>query len=577
MKRINTFARLLSTLAAAALLSAPLTLSAMAKESAGAYLAARQARFNSDYVAAATYLTRALLRDPENGELLENAAAAQVSLGRVETALPLARHLEELNLRSQIAQMILVSDLVVQEDYDALLARIADDRAISPLADGLLVAWAQLGKGDMRSALAQFDKVMKEPGMNDFAAYHKALALGSVGDFEGAAGIFSGEALGPVQTTRRGAIAWAEALSQLERNDEAIAVLDDTFGAGLDPELADLRARLAAGGPVPFSRISDAADGISEVLYSLGRALLRETSPEYILIYTRLAEYMNPAHIDAKIMTAELLEQLGRYELATEAYSRVPRDHPSFHVAELGRAEALRQAGKMDTAVEVLQQLRKSHGDQPAVHAATGDLMRQLDRFDEAAEAYDRAIAIYEKRGDPQWFVYYTRAIAYERQGMWPEAEADFRRALELNPEQPEVLNYLGYSLVEKKIKLDEALDMIERAAAARPDSGFIIDSLGWALYRLGRYDEAVEQMERAASLMAVDPVVNDHLGDVLWAVGRYNEARFQWKRALSFITEDTPPQDISPERIRRKLEIGLDEVLSEEGAPPLNVAQKDG
>ncbi|MEL6934978.1 MAG: tetratricopeptide repeat protein, partial [Pseudomonadota bacterium] len=162
----------------------------------------------------------------------------------------------------------------------------------------------------------------------------------------------------------------------------------------------------------------------------------------------------------------------------------------------------------------------------------------------------------------------------YERLGIWESAEADFRKALELNPDHPQVMNYLGYSLVEKRIKLDEALDMIERAVKAQPDSGHIVDSLGWVLYRLGRYEEAIGHMERAAELMPVDPVVNDHLGDVLWAVGRFFEAEFQWKRALSFVDEDKPSPDIDPDRIRRKLEVGLDVVLEEEGAEPLKVAE---
>lgn len=569
--------RLLSTLAAAALLSGSMSLPALSDEAAGAYLAARQARYESDYAAAADYLTRALIKDPSNPELLDFTAAAYVSLGRIEKAIPVAHRVEAITKGSQIANMTLVAELVRDGDFDTVLQRVADNSAISPLADGLLAAWANLGRGDMTRALELFDAVMEEPGLTDFAAYHKALALASVGDFESAAAIYSGEAHGPVQTTRRGTIAWAEALSQLERNEDAIKVIDDTFGSGLDPELADLRARLEAGERLPFSIVRSPQDGVAEVLYSLGRALLQETSPEYVLIYTRFAEFISPSHVDAQIMTAELLEELDRHELATEAYRRVPADHPSFHVAEMGRAEALRRSGKEDTAVEVLKQLSKSHDDQPIVLAATADLLRQLERFDEAVTYYDRSIALYEEQDSPRWYSYYTRAIAHERLGHWPKAEADFRRALELNPEQPEVLNYLGYSLVEKQQNLDEALDMIERAVAARPESGFIVDSLGWVLYRLGRYEEAVEHMERAASLMAVDPVVNDHLGDALWAVGRQTEARFQWKRALSFITEDTPEQDIDGDRIRRKLEIGLDAVLAEEGVPPLKVAKDDG
>jgi Flp pilus assembly protein TadD len=161
---------------------------------------------------------------------------------------------------------------------------------------------------------------------------------------------------------------------------------------------------------------------------------------------------------------------------------------------------------------------------------------------------------------------------------MWEQAEADFRAALELRPNQPQVLNYLGYSLVEKQAKLDEALDMIKRAVIAEPESGYIVDSLGWVLYRLGRYEEAVEHMERAVELMPLDPVVTDHLGDVYWAVGRVREARFQWSRALSFIDEEDDTGEADPIRIRRKLEIGLDTVLAEEGAQPLRYASdKEG
>ena len=137
--------------------------------------------------------------------------------------------------------------------------------------------------------------------------------------------------------------------------------------------------------------------------------------------------------------------------------------------------------------------------------------------------------------------------------------------ALQLNPEEPHVLNYLGYSLVERREKLDEALDMIERAVAAEPDNGYITDSLGWAFYRLGRYEEAVPVMERAVELASTDPVINDHLGDVYWAVGRVREAEFQWRRALSY----APSDDLDLDRVRRKLEVGLDQVLIDEGAEP--------
>ena len=253
----------------------------------------------------------------------------------------------------------------------------------------------------------------------------------------------------------------------------------------------------------------------------------------------------------------------------------MPDDFPAFHAAELGRAAAYRRADKPDAAIEVLEQLVKRFPDLPAVHSTLGDIQRQQSNFEQAVGHYDRALELNTETARNIWFLHYARAISHDRLDNWEKAEADFRSALELNPGQPQVLNYLGYSLVEKRIKLDEALGMIEQAVEANPDSGYIVDSLGWVLYRLGRYEEGVIHMERAVELMPVDPVVNDHLGDLYWAVGRFREAEFQWSRALSFVDEKEPG-DAEPDRIRRKMEVGLDLVLEEEGADPLTVANEN-
>ena len=180
--------------------------------------------------------------------------------------------------------------------------------------------------------------------------------------------------------------------------------------------------------------------------------------------------------------------------------------------------------------------------------------------YDKAEVSYGKAIKLYTAKGEAGWFLYYVRGITRERLDSWELAEKDFRKALSLNPNQPQVLNYLGYSLIEKNSNLDEALDMIERAVKESPDSGYIVDSLGWGYYKLGRYEKAVPNLERAAELMPVDPIVNDHLGDVYWMVGRKTEAEFQWRRALSFDPEE---QDI--ERIKKKLKVGLTQVLMDE------------
>ncbi|SEK66387.1 Tetratricopeptide repeat-containing protein [Roseovarius azorensis] len=567
--------RILSALALATLLQGvPLTV--MAQEPSGAYLAARQARYAGDFAAAAQYYAQALAEDPSNPAILEDATIAYLALGQLDRAVSVARKIEADGLESQVARMALVAQEARDAEWDALMARVQDGRGAGALADGLLAAWASLGKGDMTAALEHFDAVAEERGLRSFAIYHKALALASVGDFEGADKVFSGEADGPLQRTRRGVIAWAQVLSQIDAQERAVTVIDDTFGGNPDPEIVALRAALAAGERAPFDLVTGAADGVAEVFYSLGQALRQEANDDLILLYTRLAEMIKPDHIDAVLMSAELLERMERHDLATEAYKKVPREHPSYYLAELGRSDVLRRQNKPDAAAEVLEQLAQTHPDLPQVHVALGDLYRGTEEFAAAVTAYDRAVVLYDAKGDEQWFVLYARAISHERLDNWEKAEADFRRALELNPDHPQVLNYLGYTMVEKRINLDEALEMIERAVAAEPTSGYIVDSLGWVLYRLGRYDEAIGHMERAAELMPTDPVVNDHLGDVLWAVGRRVEARFQWKRALS-LNESEPSSDLEPERIRRKLVVGLDQVLDEEGAAPLQVVNDGG
>jgi len=560
---------------AAALLTVLPASTASAQGNAGAYLAARHASFGSDFTKAAEYYTQALLRDPGNLALMENALTAFVALGEVDRALPIARRMASTGANSQLANLVLLSDAARSEDWQGILDGLDAGQSVGPLFDGLLRAWAHVGAGRMGEAIAQFDAVGDTPGVQAFALFHKALALAAVGDFEGADRILSGDFGPQMRLSRRGVIQHAMILAQLDRHDEAVALITDTWSV-LDTELMQLRDSLAAGEVGEYRGVTTARDGVAEVNYSIAGAVNGEATDAYTLLFSRMALALKPDHIDALMLAAGLLERLDRFELATDVYDDVPRDHPVYYMAAMGRAEALKQSGRTEAAIEALRQLAESHGDIPSVHVTLGDSLRRLERFEEAIPAYDRAIALLDEPQITHWPVFFARGIAHERTDQWARAEADFRAALELQPDQPQVLNYLGYSLVEKRINLEEALDMIERAVAGEPDSGYITDSLGWVLYRLGRYEEAVVHMERAVELMPVDPVINDHLGDVYWAVGREREAEFQWHRALSFIEPDSST-DADPDRIRRKLELGLDAVLEEEGAPPLRVANDEG
>jgi tetratricopeptide (TPR) repeat protein len=538
----------------------------LAEGLAGAYLAARSASMNYDFDAAASYFTRALIQDPANVELMQSAILSHIGTGDVERAVPIARRLNDLNHEDQVANLIVLSEAVASGDFAAAAKMLDDGDSVGPLVDGLVQAWLQFGEGRMSEAVAAFDEVSKSPGLQNFGLYHKALALAAAGDMEGADEIMSGRSGVTLPATRRSVLAHAQILSQLERNADAVELIDAVFQGNLDPGMEIARQRLSDGETLSFDVILGAKEGIAEVYFSIAGALVGEADDAYTLLYTRMSEFLNPKLVDATLMSAQLLERLGRYDLATETYNRISPDDPVYHEAEMGRAEALKSSGQTDEAIEVLSRLSQSHPDQPSIFVSLGDMLRSEERYEEATAAYDAAVALIDEPNPRQWPVFFARGITFERTDKWPQAEADFRKALELSPDQPQVLNYLGYSFVEMKQNLDEALDMIQRAVAARPDDGYITDSLGWVFYRLGRYDEATTVMERAAELTPVDPIVTDHLGDVYWAVGRRREAEFQWHRALSF-----EPEEVDAARIRRKLEVGLDVVLDEEGGDPIS------
>lgn len=556
--------RPLAAVVLALCLGAPVT----AQENAGAYLAARIAGSNDDFREAASWYTRALIADPANLQLMDGAIGANLNAGNFDAAVAVAQRMQSKGPTSQSAHLVLTADQARRGDFASIVADLDAGKTTGKLLDGLVRAWAELGRGQMSDALGNFDALGEESGLKAFALYHKAMALASVGDFEGADAILSDPAL---RLTRRGSMARAQILSQIERAPDALALLEKEFPGEADPTVQGMKATLSAGTPLPFDIVRNATDGLAETFYTLAGALSSDASPTYTLLYARVAMILRGDHPEAILLAAQLLEQLEQYDLAVETFAKIPPADGSFFAAEIGRARALERADKADAAIEVLRALARSHNGIVSVHLALGDALRRQERFAEAETAYDEALARTNAEAPDAWSIHYSRAIVLERQKKWDLAEPDFRKALALNPEQPQVLNYLGYSLLERNEKLEEALEMINRAVAQSPDSGYIVDSLAWGLFRLGRYEEAVEPMERASVLEPVDPIVTDHLGDVYWAVGRRMEARFQWRRALSF-----DPEEKEATRIRAKLDRGLDAVLAEEGAKPLQAAGND-
>jgi tetratricopeptide (TPR) repeat protein len=536
---------------------------------AGAYLAAREAGLSRDFPVSIPFLDRLLDVQPDDLGVREQLILAHLALGQFDQAAALSPPLLAADPGNAGAALALVVDGFARQDHAAVLTVQDAGGQGNPLLDGLATAWAQLGQGRVTEALATLDDVSERQGAEVFVQFCRSLMLALVGDAEGALAIIEDPAgITRDALNRRGTIAYVQLLGLVDRFDDALAVIDARFGGATDPELQRMRTAYADGQSLPFDLITNPEQGMAEVYALMAGAILSPQSQRDALLYAQAALAINPLLSDARIITGQIFEAFGLLDLAAETYGMIAQDDGFALVAAMGLAQTLESQGEMDRAIEVLGSAVARHPDNQIAPQLLGDFLRRAGRHDEAIAAYTAAIDGMRAQGrDPGWQLWFARAVSHERSGQWELAEADFRAALDIEPDQPTVLNYLGYSLVERREKLDEALEMIERAVAGEPDSGYIVDSLAWALFRLGRYDEALPHMERAVELMPADPILNDHLGDVYWSVGRKREAQFQWRRALSF----GPHDDLDMDRVRRKLEVGLDQVLVEEGADPLH------
>jgi Flp pilus assembly protein TadD len=240
--------------------------------------------------------------------------------------------------------------------------------------------------------------------------------------------------------------------------------------------------------------------------------------------------------------------------MAIKVYERVPASSPLKRNAQIQLATDLDSADRSDEAIKILRDVVTADPKDLEAVMALGNIERGRKKFSDCGDTYSKGIAVLPEGNDKANSVwYYYRGICEERSKQWPKAEADMRKALDLQSDQPHVLNYLGYSWIDQGINLDEGMKMIKRAVEQRPDDGYIVDSLGWAYYRIGNYEEAVKNLERAIDLKPEDPTINDHLGDAYWRVGRTLEAKFQWAHA-----RDLKPEPDDLPKILAKIENGL-------------------
>ena len=342
-------------------------------------------------------------------------------------------------------------------------------------------------------------------------------------------------------------------LSRQGNNAEALKVFA-AFEEALPrhPLILEAVSEAKAGKKLPLM-VDTPQAGAAEVLYGLGAALGRRGGEDLGLIYLQLALYLAPSHPLALLSLGDLYEAMKKPELANKIYERVPLGSPLQRNAQIQLALNLDTLEKTDEAKASLEKLIAANPADVEAIMALGNVLRGRKQFAECADIYSKGVDTIAKAEKSNWVIYYFRGICLERAKQWAKAEVDLKKSLELFPDQPHVLNYLGYSWIDQGVHLDEGMRMIKRAVEQRADDGYIVDSLGWAYYRLGNMEEAVKQLERAVELKPEDPTINDHLGDAYWRVGRVLEAQFQWSHARDLKPE---PEDL--EKILAKLKSGL-------------------
>lgn len=521
----------------------------------GAYLAAQAAFVERDMGTAADYLMIALADDPDNKDLIRQAHFAMVSAGRVPEALPLARKLVVGEQAEQLSPLTLAVDALDRGDTEAAYEAIGYlplsgyGLALVPLFE----AWIAVAEGDLEGAVAAIGPYDLGDGFDALRAYHVALIEDLASNPEAADAAFRVALTAQDGGSYRVVLAYGSFLENRGKSAEAREVYEDFLTANpnslwLEGAIEQLEA------PGDVRRLDTPEEGAAEALFAVAGAAQQGGSPETALAYAQLAAYLAPDSDVVHLLIGDVLELEGLHADAIAAYRRINAKSPLSWTGRLRTAINLDDSGASDKAIAMLRQMEQERPDRADALIVLGDILRVNERWDEAVAAYDDA---YEREGDAavdDWKLHYVRGIALERSGDWERAEADLLRALEIQPGHPFVLNYLGYTWVDMGIHMDEALAMIEQAVAQRPTDGFIIDSLGWAYYRMGRYEEAAAQLELAVEYEPGDPVVNDHLGDAYWRVGRRNEARVQWQRAMSLADDDQELIDA----IREKLQSGL-------------------
>ena len=501
----------------------------------GRYLAARVAEQDHDYDSAADQFDQALALSPADPDLVYAAFRLRLYAGRIDSAAQLAPQVLGRRPNDGFANLVMAVQAIKKGDYKAAeqqLGRAGVENQMGVLRD-YVMAWLKAGDKDFPAARAFLAKL--RPAAGERAEAPALVIAAQIDEMAGDKADAETKYRRAIELDRnslRTTLAVAEGLRRLGKADDAIAILK-TYGEKYSDTVV-VDGLVGANAPMP--KPPSPAAGIADILFNIGGILAsdqRSRNGDVALIFYQMAASLQPEHEFAWLMIAGLYEQFQMVPKAVASLARIGPSSPLHWQAKLRAAALDAQQEKFDEAVSRLRALAAEKPDRIDAALTLADLLRGKERYADSVQAYDTVISRLRNTDERHWMVFFSRGIAFERLKMWPKAELDMKKALELSPEQPHVLNYLGYSWIDQGMHLDEGMKMLQRATELRPDDGAITDSVGWAFYRLGQYDKAVEWLERATEQKGDDATITEHLGDAYWHVGRRREARFQWERAL--------------------------------------------
>ncbi len=494
------------------------------------YLVGRYAAQRTDLNTAAQKLESAMKADGGVPEVTTEAFIAATLAGRPEAA-QLAANLPD----NPLAQLVLADVDAEDGHWIQAESRFAalPQQGLTQVLRPLLIAWAEAGQGRTDAALNVLAPFVEGQRYRGVYALHSAMIADLGGRTADASRLYqlAVQEYGPTNL-RLGQIvaSWQARQGNLAEGRSTIDQM-----AGVNGDLAIARPGLNAAVSAPVIR--NAADGIAEAYLALA-ATLHQQGSESAQVLLQLALDLRTDLTAARLLLADIESEANHPGEALQSLSGVAPTDPLIAVVELRRASLLEETGHSDEAGHILDTLAQQQPDRPEPLAEQGDFLRRKNRFPEAVASYNAAIARIGTPTRANWPLFYERGIAEERAGQWPQAESDFQYALRLAPDQPGVLNYLGFAWTERGEHLEQAKTMIQRALQQRPNDGAIVDSLGWVMLQQGDKAGALQQLERAVELEPEDSVINGHLGDALDAVGRTREAEFQWRRALTLKPE---------------------------------------